>query len=250
MAAPAHDIDQRFRLWSIANSTVLLVLLILTGTAAGHPALLPAVLAAGTTGTLALLFWVRPTSAVDSRRQKLKRADWTTLIRFIITGSIALLMISAPAELLEAASYAVLVLGIISVVLDGIDGAYARRDGPTRFGSILDMEGDTYFMSVVITAAVTRLHAPFWAIFLVLCRFLFVLIRIRRASESELPRWTRRPVQVNGVFGTCAIGIWYMACIPRPAASAILAAAVVLNVTMFLLTCYLARVKESTVEHS
>ena len=237
MPDPANYHKRRYAVWSISNSALQLILLVITAAAGGSQLTLWAVLAAAALGTFTLLYWVRPRN--DERRQPLKRADKLTLVRFGLTGIIGLLIALAPAHQLPAAGCAALAVGIISVILDGIDGKLARKDGPTEFGSILDIEGDTYFMVVAIVAAVTRLQAPMWAPLLVSCRFIYVFIRFIPSRSRSLPRWFRRPMQINGVFGTAAVGIWYLDSIPRTAAAALLLAATSANIASFLLTCYL-----------
>jgi phosphatidylglycerophosphate synthase len=67
----------------------------------------------------------------------------------ITIGGLAIGLLAVPALALEAYLLA-LALILINRLADGLDGAVARRTGPTDFGGFLDIVGDFLFYAAVV----------------------------------------------------------------------------------------------------
>jgi FkbM family methyltransferase len=118
-------------------------------------------------------------------RKGLQAADRVTIARAAGTLPLVLLPWSAAEYWLPAAA----VLGVLEST-DLIDGRLARRNGPTRFGAVLDEETDAFFMLVVTYLLVRRAELGIWVLAAGALRYLFVLIYVlpgRRREQAAMP---------------------------------------------------------------
>jgi phosphatidylglycerophosphate synthase len=114
---------------------------------------------------------------------KLGAANVVTLVRGALALLLAALIGSSPSAALAWAS---VVLALIALALDGVDGALARKHGETSaFGARFDMETDA--LTILVLCALVWQHgkAGAWVLIAGALRYLFV------AAGFALPRLTR-----------------------------------------------------------
>ena len=138
------------------------------------------------------------------RSADLGPADRVTLVRAVLVGGVTALV--ADALVRPAATGVLVVLAVVALVLDGVDGAVARRTGTaSAFGARFDMEVDA-FLILVLSVHVARELGP-WVLLIGAARYLFVaagwLVPWMRATLP--PRYWRKPVAaVQGIALTLA----------------------------------------------
>ena len=77
-----------------------------------------------------------------------RRADTVTLVRALLCAALF-----ATHALDPRPTWGRVVLAILIIVLDGVNGALARRDGPTERGAVFDMESDAFFITTMCGVA-------------------------------------------------------------------------------------------------
>lgn len=94
-----------------------------------------------------------------------------------VTGARVLMCVALFASLaLEpAAAWWKLGLALAILVLDGVDGALARRSGPTRAGAIFDAESDGFYFTTICGACHLWLGLGAWIFVIAALRPLYVL---------------------------------------------------------------------------
>lgn len=90
---------------------------------------------------------------------------------------------------------------------DFVDGAMARREGPTKFGGLIDPVADKIFVASICLALVAISVMPVWALMAVLSRELFITaLRTSVAFREESIRTSRlakmKTIVQMGGFGT------------------------------------------------
>lgn len=122
------------------------------------------------------------------RRQRMSAADLVTFTRVVLAVGVTALVADSLAlgSTPGGAAWAVVALAGAALVLDGVDGAVARRTGSsTATGARFDMEADAYLILVLSAGLVPSVGL--WVLAIGLARYVFVL------ATSELP-WLRRPL--------------------------------------------------------
>ena len=106
-----------------------------------------------------------------------------TLLRLLLALLLALVLHRAPGWILAA-----LVLGLL--VLDGVDGALARRKGTmSAFGAHFDMEADAFTVLVVVFELWQRGAFEAWILTAGLLRYLYVICcALLPPAAGEMPR--------------------------------------------------------------
>lgn len=103
-------------------------------------------------------------------------ANRVTLLRAALTAPLGALILAAPSPgQPELALWAIALAGL-ALVLDGVDGAVARRTGSaTAFGARFDMELDAAMILALSILAWQMTAAGPWVILIGMMRYLFVL---------------------------------------------------------------------------
>lgn len=156
-------------------------------------------------------------------------ADWVTLARAVLVGGVAALTADSfdrpvPVPLL-------LVLTIVALVLDGVDGQVARRTGTaSALGARFDMEVDASLLVVLSLYAAHQVGA--WVLVIGLMRYVFVVAMwlLPWMQATLPPRYWRKVVAATQgvVLVSASAGI-----MPLPLVVAALMIALVLLVESF-----------------
>lgn len=77
-----------------------------------------------------------------------RRADTVTMVRAILCAALF-----ATHALDPRPTWGRVALAVLIIVLDGVDGYIARRDGPTERGAVFDMESDAFFITTMCGVA-------------------------------------------------------------------------------------------------
>lgn len=128
--------------WSLAMAISSLVAMAvwLAAPAALTPAAMAAIHATWTFGAFGYLF-----AHIRGHR---RRADGVTLVRALLCAALFTAHAFDPRP-----SWGKVSLAILIIVLDGVDGALARRDGPTERGAVFDMESDAFYVTTMCGVA-------------------------------------------------------------------------------------------------
>lgn len=149
---------------------------------------------AGLTLTLAaqricLSAMIRKTGA-----QKASQADVLTLSRAATGAVLAGLVISGIRDRTGIAgrlSWSMIL--VAATICDWLDGPLARHVGATQFGSVLDIEADSWLTLWSAVSAVTWGDLPHWCLLAPILRYLDPLIDLRRGKlpHGGGPWWSR-----------------------------------------------------------
>lgn len=215
---------------AVRDSTVALLtsVLLCTGLAmfAGMAALKGAAVVAGV-GLVAMACM-----AVASRADRWSGpADRVTLGRTVLIGGCATVVVLALAGPLPARPWWLVALAAPALLLDGVDGAVARRTGTaTAAGARLDMEMDAALL-LVLSVALVPTVGP-WVLVIGLMRYAFVAAARRRprlAGPLEFSQFRRVVAAIQGVALVTAL----VPAVPVPAARVVVGVALVLLVVSF-----------------
>jgi len=126
-------------------------------------------------------------------------ANAATLARLVLTSLFAGLALDtglSSVELAPATAWLFVVIALVSLALDGIDGFLARRLGQTSpFGSRFDMEVDALQILMLSILAYTLGKAGAWVLMGGLLRYIYVAAGwVWPALNRRLPPSTRRKV--------------------------------------------------------
>ena len=139
-------------------------------------------------------------------------ANLLTFIRFFLVAPSALLILELGPETEGIKRGAVLLMLLIALLTDWLDGLIARRrDQASRFGTFLDPRAD-FFLQLILSAALAfRGLLPFWFALLVLARVIllsaggyFVLSR-GHAGRLSLSALKLGKASVAAIFITMAL---------------------------------------------
>jgi phosphatidylglycerophosphate synthase len=161
---------------------------------------------------------------------RLGPADWVTLARATIVAGVAALMI-ADAFVRSAPVTTLVVLAVIALVLDAVDGLVARRTRTaSAVGARFDMEVDA-FLIFVLSVYVARTVGP-WVLAIGAARYTFVaagwLLPWLRAATP--PRyWCKVVAAIQGIVLTIAVAD----VLPTPIIDAVLTVALALLAESF-----------------
>ncbi|MGB3185499.1 MAG: CDP-alcohol phosphatidyltransferase family protein [Ornithinimicrobium sp.] len=132
-------------------------------------------------------------------------ADLVTVLRAALVSVVAAWAVLGLLSPGGTGGWPLTILATVALLLDGLDGAVARRSRPTRAGATLDAETDAVMMlalSVIVAADV-----GWWIVLAGALRYLFALTRaIRPAWRRPLPaRRSRRAVAAwsSGLLAAC-----------------------------------------------
>jgi phosphatidylglycerophosphate synthase len=135
-------------------------------------------------------------------------ANRVTLVRAVLAGVVALLVVTAYAG--SAPVAAIVLLSTVTLVLDGVDGWVARHTGTTSaFGARFDLEVDA-FLILVLSVYAARSVGP-WVLAIGAARYVFVAARWRLAwMQGTVPprNWCKVVAVVQGMaLTTVAAGV-------------------------------------------
>ena len=159
--------------------------------------------------------------------RRLGAANVLTLVRAALAAWAAGL-VAAPPD--PAIAWLAVAIAVTLAVLDGVDGAVARRSGLTGpFGARFDMEVDAFFILVLSTLVWHHGKAGGWVVGCGLARYLFLAARWPWPwlGAPLLPSWRGKTVAVLQFVGLAAA---LAPIVPSPLSDAIAA------VTLALLT--------------
>jgi phosphatidylglycerophosphate synthase len=162
------------------------------------------------------------------RAERLAPADWVTLARATLAVGIAALVADSFEE--HVPLTLLVLLAVVALVLDAVDGWVARRTGTRSLGARFDGEVDA-FLILVLSVFVARM-AGAWVVALGAARYAFL------AACWPLP-WMRAPLPPRYwrkvVAGTAGIVLTIAAAhaLPQPVTEAGLVAALVLLAESF-----------------
>lgn len=170
------------------------------------------------------------TPPVPPRIAPLTPADRVTLIRAMMTAAAAVLVTLGLAGVFPLRSWPLMLLLILTLALDGVDGAVARRTGTvTARGARWDMEVDAALLLTVCLAVVP--YAP-WALGIGLARYLHGLGAYARPAWA-MPLPFRQSRRIIGVLQGVALAIAVAPVVPIPLARIVVAAALALLMFSF-----------------
>ena len=156
------------------------------------------------------------------------------LANYITLGRAALVSIFAGfigfPETVTESSLLIVFIGILALILDGIDGWIARRTGTAGpFGARFDMELDGFFILILCLLVIEAGRIGWWVLWAGLLRYIYVVagLFIARLRQPLEPRKWRQAI---AVIQTTAL----LACLPPLLGKSIETA--VLLITVGLLT--------------
>lgn len=128
------------------------------------------------------------------------RLGWANRITLLRAALVLLIAgLAAFPNVLRAHPYAFLVLSLIALALDGVDGWVARRtDTITAFGARFDMELDAFFILVLCGVLVAIDKVGMWVLWIGMARYLFVL-------AAWVVPWMRRRLPASGFRKTVCV---------------------------------------------
>ena len=142
----------------------------------------------------------------------------------------------------EAAPLTALAVMLILEGADGLDGFLARRQGPTEFGGIWDMESDAFVILMLSAAAVAFGGQPIWALWPGLIRYVFYFLFLwLKPDDTAFPpalSWFSKTICVAAVF--CLGSTWYL---PEASTVAIAVISVLLTVSFLWETLLYVQVR-------
>lgn len=132
-----------------------------------------------------LLSFIRFTALHLSKARFIGYANLITLFRFC-------LLIFLGFSLFKMAPWMALLIGIIILILDGIDGFFARRfKESSNFGAYLDMEADTFFVCLFCTFYYLENLFGGWILLIGFMRYLYVSLILIFKLEGIKEKSTR-----------------------------------------------------------
>jgi phosphatidylglycerophosphate synthase len=153
-------------------------------------------------------------------------ADRITLVRATLVGAVTALSAAR-----QPATGVLVALAVVALVLDGVDGAVARRSGTVSpLGAQFDMEVDAFLILVLSVDATRSLGV--WVLAIGAMRYGFgAASRVLPWLRRRLPYryWRKVVAAIQGVVLVAAVS----GVLPRPMAIALVAAALALLVESF-----------------
>lgn len=121
-------------------------------------------------------------------------ANALTLVRADIGCILAALVLLGARDRMASASIVVWTLAVFAATfVDWLDGPIARREGPTRFGAVLDIESDSWLTLWCAVAAVTLGGLPWICVLPPIVRYVHPLLALRagKLPSGGGPWWSR-----------------------------------------------------------
>ena len=166
---------------ALAITATLAIAFVDTRIAAGNLSVVGRALAYATIGGW-LLAWL---AIKHDAAPMFGAANAVTLARGVLALDLLALLGSPPSAVL---AWSIVVLALVALVLDGVDGRVARRRGETSaFGARFDMETDALLILVLAALAWSPGKAGAWILLAGALRYLFV------AASLALP-WLAAPL--------------------------------------------------------
>lgn len=136
-------------------------------------------------------------------------ADAVTVARAVVVAWVAGWAVLVALGSLPATSWWLLSLALLALMLDGVDGAVARRtDSASQVGAVLDAETDAVMM---LTLSVIAAHqVGLWIVLAGGLRYVFGVVDVTRWSARSLPprplpaRSSRRVIAAVSAVGLAA----------------------------------------------
>lgn len=165
----------------------LVALLVLTAGATDLPALVPAVAM-----VLYLALGLAIAAGLAVAGSRFGPADRVTLARAVLVVFLATL--TGFPELLSRLAWPYVLLSLVALIMDGVDGYVARRTGTaSAFGARFDMELDAFFILTLCLALTVLGKAGPWVLLIGLMRYGFVMAgRLWKWLNNPLPESFRR----------------------------------------------------------
>lgn len=89
-------------------------------------------------------------------------------------------------------NYCVLIIGLVILILDGVDGWLAKRNyESSEFGAYFDKETDAFFMLILCLLAIGNGFIWSWVLLLGLLRYLFAMFLFLYKTEVKAERRSR-----------------------------------------------------------
>jgi phosphatidylglycerophosphate synthase len=121
-------------------------------------------------------------------------ANFLTLCRLAVGCALAAFVLSGARDRMASVAIIIWTLTLVSATLvDWLDGPLARREGPTRFGAVLDIESDSWLTLWSAGAAVALGGLPWIVLVPPLVRYIHPLLDLRtgRLPSGGGPWWSR-----------------------------------------------------------
>lgn len=150
-----------------------------------------------------------------------------TLLRATLVLPVAALLVT-PGSARGSLAWLAVALALVALVMDGVDGAVARRtSSETSLGARFDMELDAFLILVLAGLVWTSTPLGFWVVWIGLIRYVFVLAGWLWAPlERDLPPSFRR--KLICVVQVAALLVALAPVIPPPVAAGVCAVALAL----------------------
>lgn len=134
-------------------------------------------------------------------------ANRVTLLRGALTVTLATLAWFP--DILSAVAWPFALTGLAILLLDGVDGAIARRSGfKSDFGARFDMELDALLIVVLCIALINLDKTGLWVLALGMMRYAFIIVgRLWPVLQSPLPESFRRKTVCVWQIATLMIAI-------------------------------------------
>lgn len=112
-------------------------------------------------------------------------ANWVTSLRLVLLLLLGFFIFQIPA-------WVSLALGIVVLILDGLDGYLARKfDDTTDFGAYLDMETDTFFVCLFCTYYYLNEQLGGWVLAVGYMRYIYVGLILLFKLQGRKEKSTR-----------------------------------------------------------
>lgn len=192
-----------------------------------------AVMVYGALGMLIGVRWKRPSLSLGA-------ANRVTLLRGVLIALIAGTLV-VPQTLAQNADL-VVVVALVALLLDGLDGWVARRSGTaSAFGARFDMELDAFFILVLCLCLMTIGKVGAWIVAIGAMRYVFVFaMRIWPWLDQPLPDSLRRKLVC--VWQVASLMVCLSSWVEAKLASVLLGVALLLLIMSFCIdTAWLHR---------
>lgn len=158
-------------------------------------------------------------------------ADRITLLRAVLAGACASIVVLSLGEALPLRSWALFAFGLPAVLLDAVDGRVARRSSSaTPEGARLDMETDAAVL-LILSIPLSLGLGP-WVLAIGAMRYVFLAASWWRAALRHPLKFSQFRRVVAGIQGVVLVAC-VIPVLPRPIALVATSAALVLLVLSF-----------------
>ena len=130
-------------------------------------------------------------------------ASYITLIRLIITSTVfSSILLTYINDSIHIDNKIIIFMFFISLILDGIDGYFARKlKQETSYGEILDQETDNFLMLALAGSLYLNVGVSIIIFIIPLCRYIFLIFGLFfNWLQKDLPKSFRRKFVCTGVI--------------------------------------------------